>query len=104
MGLKDARKKAIGCLKSGDYEHENRKSINEKNLLLTGEITIDDVCTLLNATKGNRYEESPHHAVPTIMVHEFKPNSKKVNGNISWYIKLYFIDDKTMMISAHPSE
>lgn len=96
MGLKDVRSKAIGCLKSGKIQHDTDRSgkIDEKNLLATGQVTVDEVIEQLNKTKGTEYESSPHHTVENIEVHIFKPKS-------GWYIKCYFIEPDIFFISVH---
>lgn len=95
MGLKDIRAKAIECLKSGQVQHDTDRSgkIDEKNLLVTGQISTVEVIELLNQTKGTQFESDKHHVIKTIDVHIFKPKG--------WYIKCYFIEPDIFFISVH---
>ncbi len=99
MGLKDARTKAIECLKQGRVQAENRSDIAEKNLLKTGVIGVDLVIQLLGQTKGNQYRTEPHKDVPETLVHYFEPTLKGED----WHIKLYFIEPDCWFISVHKS-
>jgi len=99
MGLKDIRKNAIECLKSGRVQAENRADIKDKNLLKTGVVTTDIVVTLLGATRGNQYRTVPHKDDPTVSIHIFEPT---VSGE-NWHIKLYFLDPDCWFISVHKS-
>jgi len=95
LGLKDVRKKAIDCLKGGRVQHDTDRSgnIDEKNLLVTGQITVDEVIELINATKGTQFETSNHHSIIGLEVHVFSPKG--------WYIKCYFIEPDVFFISVH---
>lgn len=95
MGLKDVRTRAISCLISGRIQHETHRSgnIDEKNLLVTGKITVDEVIELMNATNGSQFETSNHHTIIDLEVHIFKPKG--------WYIKCYFIEPDIFFISVH---
>lgn len=95
MGLKDVRKKAIKCLKSGCIQHETDRSgnIDEKNLLVTGQVSVEEVIKLINATKGSGFKSVKHHSLKDIDVYIFKPNN--------WYIKCYFIEPDIFFISVH---
>lgn len=95
MGLKDIRVKAIGCLKSGQIQHDTDRSgsIDEKNLLVTGQITVEEVIELIKRTKGGEFETSEHHYIKGLDVHVFKPSE--------WYIKCYFIEPDIFFISVH---
>lgn len=95
MGLKDIRAKAIDCLKSGQIQHDTDRSgrIDEKNLLVTGQISVDDVIELIKQTKGGDFETSSHHFIAGLDVYIFKPNG--------WYIKCYFIEPDIFFISVH---
>lgn len=105
MGLTDARKQAIECLRNGSVEHEARDNIDEKNLLLTGVLTIDQVIKILNCAKGLDYSSTPHKDSKEIEVHIFKPKAKLEgeSKNSNWYIKFYFVDPGIMFISVHKS-
>lgn len=95
MGLKNVRQKVIKCLKSGRIQHVTSRSGNivEKNLLVTGQITVEEVIELINRTKGNDFKCVKHHILKNIDVYIFKPNN--------WYIKCYFIEPDIFFISVH---
>lgn len=95
MGLKDIRKRAIECLENGRIQHDTDRAgnIDEKNLLLTGQIKVDEVIELINKTKGTEFETVEHHTVKDLEVHIFKPSG--------WYIKCYFIEPDVFFISVH---
>ena len=107
MGFKEIRKKAIQALRAGGIQHEARDQVEEKNLLLVGTVTIDQVIHLLNACRGTQYSTSKHHLVPNVDVHIFKPEAKTESSSAHkehWYIKLYFLDPEIWFISVHRSK
>ncbi len=106
MGFKDAQRAAIEALKQGRIHHEARGEINEKNLLLTGDVTPEQVVRLLAACRGTQHECAPHHQVSTIDVHVFKPETSLEPSapKVRWYIKLYFIEPDAWFISVHKSK
>lgn len=95
MGLKVVREKAIECLKSGRIQHETDRAgnLDEKNLLVTGQISVEEVIQLLLSTKGTEFETSKHHIIRGLDVHIFRPKK--------WYIKCYFIEPDIFFISVH---
>jgi hypothetical protein len=95
LGLKDVRNRVIDSLRRGRIQHETSRSgkIDEKNLLVIGQITVVEVIELINATKGNQFETSIHHTVNDLEVYIFKPKG--------WYIKCYFIEPDIFFISVH---
>ena len=99
MGLRGIRAEIIDKLKTGKIQHEPDRSgnIDEKNLLLVGKTTVEEVVDLINITKGFQYELSKHHWLPSIDVHIFKP----VKKGASWYIKCYLIEPDVIFISVH---
>ncbi len=97
MGLKDVRTRVIEQLREGSIQHEMRKNIDEKNLLLVGEVSPEDVANCLKKCQGTQYSVSPHHAHSGIPVHIFEP---KHNG-YDWYIKCYFLEPDVWFISVH---
>src|ERR1017187_5235926 len=99
MGLKEARAKAIECLKSGRVQAEERADIQEKNLLKTGQIKPEEVIDLLNMTKGGQHRMEPHRNDAKVTVHYFEPTVKGVD----WHIKLYFLEPDCWFISVHKS-
>ena len=106
MGFKEVKQKAIRALKEGLVQHEARDEVDEKNLLLTGEVTSGQVVRLLNACHGTQYTCAPHHQVTAIDVHVFKPKTRLEPGADMkrWYIKLYFLEPDVWFISVHESK
>ncbi|MBS7349065.1 MAG: hypothetical protein KIG95_02695 [Comamonas sp.] len=47
MGFKDAKSRVIKALENGDYSHEVRLNIDEKNKLQTGEVSADFVINII---------------------------------------------------------
>ncbi len=93
MGFKEAKKKLIECLENGNIRHEERCSIDIKNLYAIGEITTEEVINIVKIARGNNYESSPHHYDRSIEVHIIRINT--------WYIKWYFSEPNTIFISIH---
>lgn len=105
MGFKEARQQAIRAIEEGRIQHEARAQIDEKNLLLTGDVTPAQVVRMLLACRGTQHRCSPHHQDAGIDVHEFKPEASLVPGQRRrrWYIKLYFLEPDVWFISVHES-
>lgn len=99
MGFTAVKKKVISCLKAGAYDHEARKNIDIKNLFQCGQVSEQTVIELIKKTSGNEYKVTPHHQVPSVDVHIFKP----FKDGKRWYIKFYFIEPDVMFISVHQS-
>lgn len=99
MGLKDIRVEVIRKLQEGRILHETTRSgnIDEKNLLLTGKITVEEVIELIYATRGTGYSTSKHHLDMSIDVHIFRVKK----GESEWYIKCYLIEPDLWFISVH---
>ena len=95
-GFKAAKQKVLKALADGTYLHETRGNIDVKNLLLTGEITPDDLATIILRCAGVHHEATPHHQVRGLYVHVLKRDG--------WYIKFYFVDANTIFISVHRQE
>ncbi len=106
MGFKEIRCQAIQAIREGRIQHEARDEIEEKNLLLVGDLTIEQVIYLLNACRGMQYSFFPHHMVSNVNVHIFKPEAKidSTSEKESWYIKLYFLEPEIWFISVHRSK
>ncbi|CAG9000286.1 MAG: hypothetical protein CENE_02280 [Candidatus Celerinatantimonas neptuna] len=100
MGFKDVKQKVIECIERGAYDHEVRGNIDVKNLFQCGQLTDEYVVELIKATRGNEYDVSPHHQVPSVDVHVLKP----FKDGKRWYVKFYFIEPDVMFISVHESE
>lgn len=92
MGFKEVKHKVISDLLAGDFQHEGRNDINEKNLLATGRATPQEIAGLLKASRGPECTSSPHHQDGKITVY--------VVATRGWYVKFYFYPD-TLFISVH---
>lgn len=97
MGFKDVKKQVLACLAAGNILHEQRHAIDVKNLLVTGQVSEDDVGNIIARAKGNEYELSNHHVISAIDVHVLKTSYQ----GQSWYIKWYFIEPDSVFISVH---
>jgi len=97
MGFKDIKHQVLECLKSGNVLHEQRNDINIKNLLATGQISIEKVTEIISRTRGNEYECSKHHVVKNLEVHIIKTNHQ----GKPWYIKWYYVEPNSVFISIH---
>lgn len=92
MGFSAAKRKVITALQSGDYSHEGRADIDQKNLLQTGKISAQELADVLRKSSGVNYSCSRHHQDAEIEVH--------VVVCRDWYVKFYF-DPDTVFISVH---
>lgn len=108
LGFRVARSKTIAALRAGPAYilFEDRTARESKNLLDTGEVSPEDVITLLRVCQGtpDQYRETGHDRDQSIPVHTFKP----VYGGVRWYIKVYFLDgtlelEPAIFISVHKS-
>lgn len=100
MGFTETRKATIEALRDGRFQHEPRSYDDGKNRLATGEVTVEEVITLLNRCRGNQHEKVRHHFDPSQIVHIFKPT---LDG-VQWYIKSYLIEQDGILavfISVH---
>lgn len=95
MNFKDVKKKVIEDLLDGNFSHEARNQIDEKNLLQVGQIDAVGVVEILKRCRGQNHRQSPHHQCQSIDVHVIL-----VNG---WYIKFYIVESTTF-ISVHKEE
>jgi len=93
MGYSYARRKVLQALSLRAFSHEVRHGIDAKNLLHRGDITPEEVISLIKASSGADHSSSMHHSVQGIEVHVIR--CKK------WYIKFYFVDPDTVFISVH---
>ncbi len=105
MSFKNVRHAAIEAILEGRIQHEVRNQIDDKNLLLTGDVSPQQVVRLLQACRGTQYECSRHHQIRGLDVHVFKPEaSLEVRGaRVRWYIKLYLLEPAVWFISVHMS-
>ncbi|MBD2858873.1 hypothetical protein IB286_07590 [Spongiibacter sp. KMU-158] len=97
MGYKDVKAQVLACLKDGAVSHQERADIDVKNLLATGQVSLDDVATIIGRSRGSQYSSSPHHVVDDVEVHIIKTKY----GDEDWYIKWYFIEPNSVFISVH---
>ncbi len=97
LGFRDVKAQLLACMKDGAVSHVQRSSIDVKNLLATGQVTLDEVSEVIRAARGNHYRCSPHHVVDGIDVHIITIN----RGGTSWYIKWYFLEPQSIFISVH---
>jgi len=100
MGFKAARQATIDALLDGRFEHEERSVADGKNLLASGEVSVDEVVSLLRRCKGDQYEARPHHFDAGQPIDIFRP----IEGGRRWYIKSYLIrleEVVAVFISVH---
>lgn len=103
MPFRQAKAALIKALESGDFEHEQRDVLAEKNLLAIGQVDEQFVMTLLNRARGDEYSESPHDWDQDVTVHVFKP----LLGRERWYVKAYFLESspgRAVFVSVHRVE
>ncbi len=102
MGFSTVKAAVTRALRDGNFVHEAREALAEKNLLAVGDVDADTVLMLVLRTRSVEYDKSPHHWDETITVHTFKPTVDAVR----WYIKVYFIEQDNgtaTFISVHRS-
>ena len=97
MGFKNAKARVLDCLITGQVLHEQRGSIDIKNLFGTGLISAREVAEIIGRSTGNDYSCSPHHYDKDIDVHVIKTT----HLNQRWYIKWYFLEPDCVFISFH---
>ena len=102
MGFTAAKAAVVAALHEGNFEHEARDALAEKNLLAVGDVDANEVAALVLKTRSEDYGESPHHWDESVIVHTFRPTVREAR----WYIKVYFVessrdDRKAMFISVH---
>ena len=97
MGFKAAKIRVLNCLATGHVLHEERNSIDIKNLLATGLISVKEAAQIIGRSSGTNYSCSPHHFDNDIDVHVIKTTFL----GLHWYIKWYFLDPDIVFISFH---
>jgi len=97
MGFSDAKRQVLTCLKSRKILHEERNNIEIKNLLSTGQVSVEEVKDILSQVRGNEYEGSKHHTISTLDVHIVKTSFRGKH----WYIKWYYLEPDSIFISVH---
>lgn len=95
MVFKGVTYRVIKALKEGTYQHAARGNIEDKNALMTGDISPEQLIAIINRCNGTHHESSEHHEIKGIEIHILKRDG--------WYIKFYFVDPDTIFISVHPS-
>ncbi|WP_407470070.1 hypothetical protein [Xanthomonas campestris] len=85
MGFKAVKQKVVAGLLSGDYAHDGRADIDDKNLLKTGKVSPQEVAKVLKKSSGKNHSSSLHHQDSSIEVHVIKCRA--------WYVKFYFDPD-----------
>lgn len=93
MGFKEIKRRLLGSLRDGTYQHEARWGIETKNLLQSGSVSPTRVMEIVSRCGGTHHQSSPHHVAPGIQVHVLRRDG--------WYIKFYFVDPDTVFISVH---
>jgi len=100
MGFADAKRLLLSALEAGNYEHEARDVLAEKNRLAVGEVTEDELIAVLKRATGRDYTTSRHHWDPYVEVHTFRP----IKEGVRWYIKAYELEaggGRVVFISVH---
>ena len=87
----------LNCLVNGHVSHEERGSIDIKNLFATGLVSVKDAAQIIGRSAGNGYCCSAHHFDRDIDVHVIRTT---YSGQ-RWYIKWYFLGPDSVFISFH---
>ncbi len=93
MGFREAKFLLVQALESGNFDHEVRNDIDDKNLLSSGDVSVDEILDIVRRCNGSHHTMSSHHFIEDVEVHIFRRDS--------WYIKFYFITPDTYFISVH---
>jgi len=80
VGFEEVKRQVIEALRTGNYLNEHRSS-REKNLLAAGLLDVTTAIELVQRTRGQQAQSSPHHFNPSVRVWIFRPSG--------WYIKFY---------------
>lgn len=97
MGFKEAKARVLICLATGHVLHEERDSIDIKNLFATGLISTKEAAQIIGRSSGTNYSCSPHHFDNVIDVHVVKTTYR----GLHWHIKWYFLEPDSVFISFH---
>lgn len=92
MGFKEVKSKLISDLLLGNYSHEARNNADEKNMLLVGKVSAEEIAEVLKKSRMHDHLTSLHHQDGSIVVHVIRCRG--------WYVKFYFEGD-TWFISVH---
>lgn len=98
MGFKKEKEEVLKRLRLGDFLHETRKNIDEKNLLQTGKVSTETAARIISKARGGDYSTSPHHSSNDTKVHILQ---KVIYEKQSWYIKWYYLEPDLFFISMH---
>ena len=96
VGFREAKRRVLEALRSGDYQSQSRAEIDTKNLLYSGEVTEDVLCGIIEICRGQDHSVSAHHAIRGVDVHILRKSG--------WYVKFYFLEESspsTVFISVH---
>ena len=52
MGFTSAKRAILAALATGNFQHEVREVLSEKNLLAVGDISVEEVITILKRARG----------------------------------------------------
>ncbi|WP_122520719.1 MULTISPECIES: hypothetical protein [Pannonibacter] len=96
MEFREVKHRVIKALHEGTYLHAARGRIEDKNALLTGGISPEQLIRIIERCNGAHHHRSVHHEIGGLEVHIFKRDG--------WYVKFYFVDPDTVFISVHLSE
>jgi hypothetical protein len=77
--------------------HEQRHDQRDKNLLQSGDVSLQEVRDVLGRANGTEHDESSHHNVSSITVHVVK----RSEYGVFWYIKWYMLEPNLWFISVH---
>lgn len=59
MGFKKEKKEVLKRLLSGNYLHEARSNISEKNLLQTGKVSAETAAKIISKARGEIIQQAP---------------------------------------------
>lgn len=80
MGFEDVKRQILEALLAGQFEHDWRGE--SKNLLAADRLDAGTARELIERTRGQEAQQSPHHADASVSVWVFRPRG--------WYIKFYY--------------
>jgi len=100
IGFSNAKRALLVALRAGNFQHEVREVRSEKNLLAVGDVSLEEVISIVNRTRGTDYSAAPHHWDHEITVHLVRPVVERTR----WYVRAYFLDEPSgsaVFISVH---
>ena len=97
MNFRSDKVKILKALRAGMVLHEDRSDQELKNLVDSGEVSLEIAYRIIESTRGTQAESSPHHFSKDVTVWIFKP---KFNGT-EWYVKCYLVDEDLWILSFH---